>query len=486
MQMSTHAMDPEAWAESQFGGLDLGDTRRGRRAVKIAGTMASRPGQSLPELFPLWADTKAAYQLFMHEAVHPDSLQATHRRRTLEEMNRPGTTVLLIGDTSDIVYRRGKETPGLGPIAEKPESRGFLLHTMLAVAWPEIEAAPSRRPVVEILGLADQRYEVRKPRPEHEKRKRDSRQSKTRERESQIWDHSAVAIGPAPAHERWIHVEDRGADIYEHMIQCKALGHGFVIRAAHDRRLEDPVTGERCGTLFSTARAAPPLGRFDLDLPAQPQRAGKRACPSRTARLAVSAARVIIQSPQRPGHGQGALSGIPCTVVRVYEENPPEGVEALEWFLLCDEEVATFDQARERGLIYATRWVIEEFHKALKTGLGAEKLQLESGKALFAAVAIMSVVALRLVQLRETLRLDPEAPAEQSGFSPLELRVLAAATNKTPRTVRDAALALGRLGGHLGRKSDGMPGWITLWRGVKQLYQLLRGIRLAGGLDKFG
>ena len=53
---------------------------------------------------------------------------------------------------------------------------------------------------------------------------------------------------------------------------------------------------------------------------------------------------------------------------------------------------------------YATRWIIEEYHKAIKTGLGAERLQLESAERLFAAIAIMSVVALRLIALRERLR----------------------------------------------------------------------------------
>ena len=31
-----------------------------------------------------------------------------------------------------------------------------------------------------------------------------------------------------------------------------------------------------------------------------------------------------------------------------------------------------------------------------------------------------------------------------------------------------------KMGGFLGRKSDGEPGWITIWRGVKDLLQSLR------------
>src|SRR5262249_59602349 len=96
----------------------------------------------------------------------------------------------------------------------------------------------------------------------------------------------------------------------------------------------------------------------------------------------------------------------------------------LEWILLCDANVADFAQARACALQYSTRWVIEEYHKAIKTGLGAERLQLESAERLFAAIAIMSVVALRLIELRERLRRHPDAEPAQSGFGLLDMEAL--------------------------------------------------------------
>ena len=112
--------------------------------------------------------------------------------------------------------------------------------------------------------------------------------------------------------------------------------------------------------------------------------------------------------------------------MRVWEVAAPDAEDKLEWILLCNAEVVDFAQARECALQYSTRWVIEEYHKAIKTGLGAERLQLESAERLFAAIAIMSVVALRLIELRERLRRHPDAEAAQSGLSPLELEVLRA------------------------------------------------------------
>jgi hypothetical protein len=124
------------------------------------------------------------------------------------------------------------------------------------------------------------------------------------------------------------------------------------------------------------------------------------------------------------------------------------------------------------------RSVIEEFHKGLKTGMGAERLQLETAARLYAAIAIMSVVTLRLLDLRERAWLDPEAPAEQSGLDGLERELLSRRLGRLLQTVRDVILAVGRLGGHMNRKADGLPGWLTLHRGMKVLQNMVEGARL--------
>jgi hypothetical protein len=146
--------------------------------------------------------------------------------------------------------------------------------------------------------------------------------------------------------------------------------------------------------------------------------------------------------------------------------------------LLVDRPLADFEHVLEAVLQYASRWVVEDFHKALKTGLGAERLQLEDAHRLFAAISIMSVVALRLVDLRERLRVHPDAPATEAGLDDFELKVLSLYLKRRLTTVRDVALAIGRLGGHMNRKADGLPGLITLWLGMIELQALVAGARL--------
>lgn len=471
------------WAAQTFADAPLGDRRRNRRAATLAQAMAQNPGAAIPELCPDAYTTKAAYTLFDRPEATPDNLQAPHRAAVTQALVQPGAAILLLEDTSEMSWTNKQKIAGLGPIANgKPKQQGFLLHSALAVRWPGVDPtqAPQRRPPVEVLGLADQLYQIRQARPAGESHNA-SQARQQRPRESQLWATLAQRRGPAPAGVRWEWVCDRGADIYEHLTQCQALGHGFIVRAAQDRLLEIECGRKAPCSLFETAAAAPELGRFELTL------RGRDGQPGRVARLAVASVPVRLRAPQRPGFAAGRLPAVACTVVRVWEVEPPaEVTEPLEWLLLTDAPAATFAEAREVARKYGARWLIEEFHKGLKTGLGAERLQLETAERLFAAIALMSLVALRLIDLREAVRLEPEAPAERGPLSEVELRVLRAHLHRPVRTVGELALALGRLGGHLNRKRDGLPGWITLWRGMKKLQLLVQGVLLAQEMEKFG
>lgn len=479
---------PQNWAAEHFAGAQLGDSRRRQRAERIGAAMSECPGKSIPELFEHPYDVKAAYTFYDRDEATPDNIQAGHRAKTRERMNRPGK-YLLLEDTSTFSYSHRKDIPGFGPVGPKNSTKdcqGFHLHSTLAVRWPDnmrLKAGEeAERPPVQVLGVLHQQYHVRKKRRKKHDRSKKKRTVKRGELESQLWEESIHQTGPAPEDPKveWIRVCDRGADIYEHIKDCIDGGYGFVNRAGKNRGLVDPETGNSNGTLFDVVRNSKAIGTFQLDLRARPGQ------PARTATLSVSITKIHIRSPYRPGHPRGSQPTLECTVVRVYEENPPKGVKALEWILLTNQPAETLEEAIEIALFYSARWIIEEFHKGLKTGCKAEELQLEEAHRFFAAIAIMSLVALRLIHFREQFRIDPEAPAEESGLESIEIMILERKLKREIKTVKDAALAVGRLGGHMNRKSDGMPGWITLWRGMTKLNLLKQGLLLATAHTRFG
>ena len=57
-------------------------------------------------------------------------------------------------------------------------------------------------------------------------------------------------------------------------------------------------------------------------------------------------------------------------------------------------------------------------------------------------------------------------------------------TDKTKLTIYKFYRELAQLGGFLGRKHDGEPGWITLWRGWEKLNVYLRGYEIGQQLDR--
>jgi hypothetical protein len=471
--------------------------------------MLSNPGASLPHLGRTRYDVKATYNLFSHPKSTPEKLQAAHRELVCEALHAPGDeSRLLVEDTTTMSWPAERPILGLAPIGEKNAfSQGFLAHTVLALTWappdPMLEhqlsepgGAGSRHPPLEFLGIADQQFVLRKPVPEEEARlpagSRPFRRASRTDRESMLWLESTRHLGSAPEGVRWVRICDRGADIYEFLESAIRAHHGFVVRAAQNRALLEDAErhGEHDGEhLFERVRSEAPIASLTIELRSRP---GK---PARTATISISAAPVVLRSPRRPGASPGKMAPIHCTAIRAWEENPLEGEDPLEWILLTDvgapvgalgaggnednDSAIDPSAAVECVLQYATRWVIEEFHKVLKTGLGAERLQLEHADRLFAAIALMSVVAIRLLDLRESVRAAPGAPAESSGVDPLSITLLERHVGRRLDTVGDVALAIGRLGGHMGRKRDGLPGWKTLWLGLTRLDAMTLGARLA-------
>jgi hypothetical protein len=155
----------------------------------------------------------------------------------------------------------------------------------------------------------------------------------------------------------------------------------------------------------------------------------------------------------------------------------------VDWVLATTESIETVAAIERIVDIYRSRWVIEEYFKALKTGCEYEKRQLESEHTLSNALAVLVPIAWQLLLLRSLARTDDKAPAA-AALSKTQLTILAAVSKKLPKepTVRQALLAVAGLGGHI--KNNGEPGWIVLGRGFQHLLALEQGWKIARRSDQ--
>jgi len=222
----------------------------------------------------------------------------------------------------------------------------------------------------------------------------------------------------------------------------------------------------------------PVTGTYTLELPANNEQ------PAREATMEVRFAPLIVPRPKYCSQWvkDSGIREIAMWVVEAREINPPQGVQAARWVLLTSEPVDSFDAAWTILGYYEKRWLVEEYHKALKTGCRLESRQYETAKRLEAITAVLSILAVRLVQLKTIARDDPQRPADKVVPQKwiVMLRCLRKRKPSVPWTVREFYREMAKLGGFLGRKSDGEPGWITVWRGFEKLHLCLRGAESYG------
>ena len=459
--MSEVTLGVEEWAEQQFGSCELGDRRRTRRLVKLAIQAAGRPDGSTPDQTETWADCKAAYRLFDADDVTFEEIIAPHCQQTRADCG-PGSVKLILNDTTEVDFGMGRKIEGLGPTGNG-YGRGFFLQSALM-----IDQDSGR-----IEGLAGQTLFYRQP------KRKGSRTTRRRsgEAESTVWRDLFERIGSPPAGVRWIHICDRGADDYE--VFCQALRQkcGFVVRAAKLNRWICTPDG-RTLSVSKFLAELPADGEYTVEVGATKKRKG------RVAVLELRHSRIGMPRP-RTGtpwiREHAPTDPIPMSLVELREVSPPKGEEPLHWVLYSSEPARWVAQSKRIIEHYRQRPIIEDYHKALKTGCRIEDRQYETAARLERVTGLQSVLAVRLVQLRTAAREEPDRPARE--VAPVEwvalLQKVRGHRVNPDMTIYEFVRALAGLGGHLGRKRDGEPGWITLWRGLEKLQLIARGAKAA-------
>jgi hypothetical protein len=452
---STASCSWTRWAEAELGGAGLGDARLDKRLVAILASFMASPEASIPRASGAWATTKATYRFLDNDKVDPEIIYERHRQ-SIRPRAAGKAVVLAIADTTMLDYTAHPCTSGLGPLADMIH-HGLMLHPTLLVT-------PEREP----LGVIDAQMWVRDP-DEFGSGKSTRKSRDISEKESRKW------LGSLDAAERLqqdlgsdtqvVSVFDREGDVYEVLATAAMddrLGR-VLVRAKADRRLLHPQQ-----RIWNCLEAQTVAMSVAIEVPKKTHQTG------RTAELSIRFASVTVRPPDDRPKSEGNTQ-VPIYAVYAHEEHPPKGQKPISWMLLTTVPVESAEQAWTIVQWYSCRWLIEILFKVLKTGCAAEERQLETAERLRRCLAIDLVVAWRILYLTMIGRETPDLPCtvvfEDYEWKALYVFVFKsrnAAPAKTP-TLREVTRTIGRLGGHLGRKGDGEPGVLTMWRGLQRL-----------------
>jgi hypothetical protein len=440
------------WADREFALAPLPDRRLVKRVNSIATAFAQHPTAPIPQACGSWGEAKGAYRFFDNDAVEPEAILSGHVQATIQRCQLH-PVVLCAQDTTTLNYSTHPDTQGLGPIGNnRSKTIGLFLHSTLALS-------PAGQP----LGILHARTWARRT---FGRSSAERNRMPRSEKESQKWMESFAACQQAAIHcpnTRLINVADREGDLYDLFAAALAPRNQarveVLVRAQHNRQVAHPQK-----YLWDYLGSQPVSAQLQIQVPR------KDGHPGRVATLAIRFARVTLRPPCLK-ENQAPLS---LWAVEARELHPPKGAKAICWRLLTTLPVESAQAAVEKVRWYAQRWQIEIIHKVLKSGCQIEQRQLETVARLQRVLAVDLIVAWRVLALCKASRETPEGLASD-WLQTEEWRALWCYIQKqhrppsTPPNLRQTVRWIAQLGGFLGRRSDGEPGPIVLWRGLQQL-----------------
>lgn len=461
--------ETEVWAEEQFGKVELGDSRRTARLVRMAARAAEKPSGKLSEVFTTARELDAAYDFVERDQTSAVLLEEGIGLATARRSIQTGRIFIPVdGSSANLVDRTGEK--GFGRIGtDTAGARGLKVITALAVG-------PDGVPI----GVLGQswwaRSEVARRSAKQKRKERGSK--KPGEKETRYW-LATIKNAARRLDEQgglgWFQL-DREADAWPTLVALSESGHWFTVRSAWDRVIES--TGRDKQHLRAVMAAKRPIGSYEIDVPASGTRRARRA------RMVMHVAEVTLQLRDKRTSRRRPLT---VRAVWVHEQGTtPPAETPLDWMLLTNAPIDTVDTARAVVLGYSMRWRIEEFHKSWKSGAcNVELTQLRSRNAVIRWAMILAVVATRVERLKRLARTEPARIASDE-LTPIELQVLTALKRRykkrtetipdgTP-TIEQAVRWLADLGGYTGKSSGGPPGSITIRRGLDRLQMAVEGL----------
>jgi hypothetical protein len=446
----------DTWCCKELSSVELSDKRLNRRLLKVANDLLNHPDAPIHEACSNWSGAKAAYRLFDNDKLDDVCLMNAHRRETLKRIAESNSDVIFaIQDTTTLNYTHHPKKQRIHKINQNPgfdkPSKGFFLHNTLAMTE---DALP--------LGLLEQKIYQHNPADKVSNKRRP-----IHEKESYRWIEALQLSSNLVTNKTVVTIADRESDIFELFFEASKLNTQILIRAAHDRILNNE--GKESQTIWKKLEATPIAGHQTLDLPARHNQ------PKRLAHLEIRHTEIVLKPPQRSFEAKAdALEKVTLQAIWLYEPNPPEKTTPLEWMLLTNVNVLSLEDALKMGRWYRLRWQIECYHRVLKSGCNVEDCRLETYERLKKYIRLKSVIAFRLLWLTMINRINPNDSCDKilqdHEWKSLCCHIFETSLPpKKPPTVYEAVRMIAKLGGFLGRKGDKEPGMSYIWRGWEKL-----------------
>lgn len=405
----------EGWAEKEFGNAPVGDGRLSKRLVKVGLDSYENPEQTYNGAAKGdKAKSKSYYRMMQQPEDSPltvKNILYPHRIQTIRRMKNE-KVVLCINDQTKLNYNNLDQCEGLGTIGSNQtgaKSRGLVLHSTFVV---NTDGLP--------LGIL--RGEVIAPQPK--KDKRPAVKIPIEEKKSFYWLKSmrdCQQVKEQMPHTSVINVIDREGDFFElfddQRNKCPNID--LLVRAKHNRMTAEKVK------MFEHVRSSPIKETLTIKVPRKSTRRKKsrqKAYQGRKERIANVEMRYIKIDLKAPSHCIGKKN-ISLWLVHIREDNPPDGIDPIEWFLLTTIDIKSTKDALNCIKWYSSRWRIEDYHRVLKSGCNVEKLANKTATRLKRAIAIKMVVAWKIMLMTLLGRTAPNLPANVI-FSDLEIKVL--------------------------------------------------------------
>jgi Transposase DNA-binding/Transposase DDE domain len=450
-----------SWGSEEFGGVDLGDSRRTRRLVLMAARAHASPHGRVSAVFGDEDELEGAYDFLENRKIDTAEILAGPVRATCSRIAHLPFVFVPVDGTSVTVVDRA-DVCDFGRIGSDANgARGLKVVDALAV---EPDGTIAGWLALTFWARPDRDKSVIKAR--HQLRARP-----LEEKETRYWIQTINAACDAleePRVRGWFQIDREGDGRDLLMALRERHGeHWWTVRGCADRSIE--IEGGNKAMLRTDLSKQTVTTTYPLAVPAERKRR------ARTAHMVVRVGTVALRLRDKKNN---RIMPVPVNVVWAREEGTtPAGEDPIDWLLYTNHPLDDIEDVLLTIDGYALRWRVEDCHRTWKRGgCNVESTQLRSFAAAQRWATILMVVAARIERLKHLSRNTPNEPATIE-LTTFELRALVLLRSHRVRkipdpaspTIANAVAWIAELGGFANKYSGRHPGATVLGRGLARL-----------------